>query len=420
MRKGKEIKGDWVFGWPDRKRPRPEFYKDTDGRVVGSRSPFLELEGLITPTDSAFVNAQVQMPEPVHPEEYSFSICGEVENPMEYSLEDVRKLPGRTVRAVIECAGNDADFFNYLQDGATGPKPSFELSEQDGIHWRLSGKKREEPIGDAATLLKTIPSTCMLSGGEWTGVPFAEILKRAGIKPSAVAVRLEGWDRGRPDPILLYRSAARTDFQPFDPGVINYDKGLPIEKAMHPDTILAWAHNGEYLQHVHGAPLRLVVPGWAGNWWVKWIQKVEVMDRMPDCYHQTHYFVSGKSPDDPDKKMMTALGVKSVITEPRDEDSPLQVGEYAIRGLAWSGEGEITRVEVSLDGGATWQDAHIEYSPDRWLWKRWSLLWQADRPGQYTIMARATDERGRTQPQTEWNFLRKHFDGIVPMHLTVE
>jgi DMSO/TMAO reductase YedYZ molybdopterin-dependent catalytic subunit len=388
--------------------------------VVGSRTPFLDLEGLITPTDAAFVNAQVQMPEPVHPEEYSFSIFGEVENPLQCTLQDVRKLPGRTVRAVIECAGNEADFFNYHAAGGAGVKPSFDLSGQDGIHWRLSGKKREQPIADAATLLKTIPSTCMLSGGEWTGVPFFEVLKRARVKPGAVAIRLEGWDRGRPDPILLYRSAARTDFKVFDPGVINYDKGLPIEKALHPDTILAWAHNGEYLQHVHGAPLRLVVPGWAGNWWVKWISKIEVMNRMPDCYHQTHYFVSGKSPDDPNKKMMTALGVKSVITEPRDEDSPLTAGEYAIRGLAWSGEGRITRVEVSLDAGATWRDAHIEYSPDRWLWKRWSFLWQVAKPGQYTIMARATDEKGRTQPQTEWNFLRKHFDGIVPVKVTVE
>jgi DMSO/TMAO reductase YedYZ molybdopterin-dependent catalytic subunit len=414
----KEIEGDWILGWPDRKRPRAEFYKDTEGRVVGSRSPLMQLEGLITPTDAVFVNAQVQMPEPVHPDEYRFSLFGHVDRPREYTLDELRRLPGRTVRAVIECAGNDADFFNYLEGGAQGPKPSFELSEKDGIHWRLSGKKREGPVADAATLLKTIPSTCMVSGGEWTGVPFSEVLERAGVRPGAVAVRLEGWDRGRPDPILLYRSAARTDFTPFDPGVINYDKGLPLDKAMHPDTILAWAHNGEYLQHVHGAPLRLIVPGWAGNWWVKWIQKIEVMDRMPDCYHQTHYFVSGRSPDDPHKTMMTALGVKSMITEPADEDSPLPRGEHAIRGLAWSGEGAITRIELSVDGGTTWREAHIEYSPDRWLWKRWSYAWTAE-PGEYKLMARATDEKGRTQPQTAWNFLRKHFDGIVPVHVTV-
>ena len=235
-----------------------------------------------------------------------------------------------------------------------------------------------------------------------------------------MAIRFEGWDRGRPDPIIIYRSAARTDFQVFDPGVINYDKGLPVAKALHPDTILAWAHNGEYLQHVHGAPVRLVVPGWAGNWWVKWIHRIEVMNVMPQCYHQTHYFVSGKSPEDPDKQMMTALGVKSVITEPRDEDAPLSCGEHAIRGMAWSGEGEIRRIEVSVDGGASWADAHIEYAPDRWLWKRWSYLWRAERPGSYTILARATDEQGRLQPQTAWNFLRKHFDGIVPVHVTVK
>ena len=82
----KEIKGDWVLGWPDRKRPRAEFYKDTEGRVVGSRSPFLEQEGLITPTDATFINAQVQMPDPIHPDEYAFSVFGKVANPLEYTL----------------------------------------------------------------------------------------------------------------------------------------------------------------------------------------------------------------------------------------------------------------------------------------------------------------------------------------------
>src|SRR5579862_9628074 len=94
MPPNKEVKGDWVLGWPDRKRPRSEFYKDTEGRVVGSRSPFLDLEGLITPTDNAFINAQVQMPEPVHPDDYTFSIFGEVAAPTTFTLEGLRKMPG--------------------------------------------------------------------------------------------------------------------------------------------------------------------------------------------------------------------------------------------------------------------------------------------------------------------------------------
>lgn len=415
----KEIEGEWIYGWPDRKRPRPEVFKDAEGRVVSARTPVLELEGLITPTDATHIVAQLQMPEPMHPDDYSFSLFGQVEKPQDYSLDEIRALPARTVRAVNECAGNDADFFDYLRDGTNHAKPSLEVSEEERVHWKHADSTRRESNPDADALFAAIPSTCHVSGGEWTGASLAEVLKRAGVKPDAVAVRLEGWDEGRPDPTTVYRSAARTDFEVFDPGVINYDKGLPLEKALHPDTILAWAHNGEALRHVHGAPLRLVVPGWAGNWWVKWIHKIEVMDHMPDCYHQTHYFVSGASPDDPNKQMMTALGVKSMILEPRDETAPLKKGRHVIRGLAWSGAGAIARVEVSVDGGETWQDAHIEESPDKWLWKRWSYLWQVEAAGAYRIMARATDETGRTQPQTEWNFLHKHFDGIVPEDVTV-
>ena len=191
-----------------------------------------------------------------------------------------------------------------------------------------------------------------------------------------------------------YRSVGRTDFEVVDPGVINYAKGLPVDKALHEDTILAWAHNGEYLTHVHGAPLRLVVPGWAGNWWVKWIERIEVLDHMPDFYYQTHYFVSGASPEDPDKRPMMALGVKALITSPRDDDGPIKRGTHAIRGRTWSGEGAVVRVEVSTDGGESWEDATIEESGDRWLWRRFHYLWEVDAPGQYTLMARGDRREG--------------------------
>lgn len=416
----KAIEGDWVMGWPDRKRYRLSPGKDREGRTISGRTPFLQHEGLLTPTDAYYVVAQLQMPDPVHPDDYSFEIFGEVERPATYSLGDLRKLPGHTVRAVTECAGNDTAFWDYLDSRAKGgnmPKPLLEASEDvERPDWRGLAAK-----GIAIEELKaTIPSTCLVSGGEWTGVPLREVLARAGVKRTAVAVRLEGFDTGRPDPTVQYLSAGRNDFEVHDPGVINYDKGLPIAKAMDRQTILAWAHNGEWLTHVHGAPVRLVVPGWAGNWWVKWIHKIEVMDRMPDCYHQTYYFVSGKGPDDPDKKPMTALGVKTVITEPRDEDSPLPRGSHVIRGLAWSGEGAMARVEVSTDGGATWHDAHVEEHADRYLWRRFSYLWEVGEAGRYTLMSRGTDEQGRRQPVTEWNFQNKHFDGIVPVDVVIE
>jgi DMSO/TMAO reductase YedYZ molybdopterin-dependent catalytic subunit len=386
--------------------------KDSKGRVIFGRTPLLDLEGLITPVDSYYVVAQLQMLEPIHPDDWVLSISGEVERPIELTLEELRKLPGRTVRAVTECAGNDAEYFNYLRDG--GRKPSL-ASKQDmeGLAKIMQGGKKPsiEEISAA------VPSTGYVSAGEFTGVPLAEVLKKAGLKSTAVSIRGQGFDRGRPDPTIQFASAGRTDIEIVDPGTINYDKALPLQKALHPDTILAWAQNGEYLQHVHGAPVRLVVPGWSGNWWVKWLEKLEVSDHMPACYYQTNYFVFADSPESPDREMCTALGVKTHILSPIEEDSPLACGSHAIRGLSWSGDGMITRVEVSTDGGQTWRDAHLEEPGEKWLWRRWSYLWEVDKPGRYTLMARATDEEGRRQPQIKWNYQRKHFDGIIPVEV---
>jgi DMSO/TMAO reductase YedYZ molybdopterin-dependent catalytic subunit len=409
----REIEGDFVMGWPDRKRAGLIAGKDAEGRVINGRSPVVELEGLITPTDAYYIVNQLEVPEPIHPDDWRLTITGAVERPLELCLEDLRKLPGRSVRAVTECAGNDAGFFDYLSKGGKKPSRRNQQDMQKRAEMRVKGQ-----VPNASEVSSESTTTCAVSGGEFTGVPLREVLKRAGIKPDAVAIRAEGFDTGRPDPAVQFRSVGTTDYNYVDPGIINYDKGLPLDKALHPDTLLAWAMNGEHLLHIHGGPVRLVVPGWSGNWWVKWLQKLEVSAHMPACYHQTHYFVLGRSADDPEKKPITAMGVRSIITDPVDEDSPLAAGERVVRGLAWSGEGAIERVEVSCDGGTTWRDAHIEAPRERWLWVRWSLAWDAQ-PGNYKIMARATDETGRVQPQVPWNFQRKLCDWIVPTEVTV-
>jgi DMSO/TMAO reductase YedYZ molybdopterin-dependent catalytic subunit len=411
----REIEGDWVLGWPDRKRPELIPGKDAEGRVISGRTPILDQEGLVTPTSNSYIVTQLDMPEPVHPDDWSLSIGGDVERPLRLSLDDLRNLPGRSVRAVTECAGNDEGFFDYERRGM--PKPSRRYVPDLSRRAALKAN-RATPGNDE--LAREMGNTCAMSGGEFTGVALAEVLQRAGMKDGAQWVWLKGFDRGRPDPAVQYRSMGRSDVPVEDPGVINYDKALPLAKALDPDTLLAWAHNGEWLLHVHGAPLRCIVPGWSGNWWVKWLSHIEVTREMPPCYHQTKYFVYGASADDPVKPMLTAMGVRCIITAPLDEDSPLERGEHAIRGLAWSGMGHIARVEVSIDGGATWHDAHIEEPRERWLWVRWSWLWQVDKPGAYRLMARATDAAGRVQPQTPWNYQRKHFDGIVPSDVVVE
>jgi DMSO/TMAO reductase YedYZ molybdopterin-dependent catalytic subunit len=198
----------------------------------------------------------------------------------------------------------------------------------------------------------------------------------------------------------------------------NFMKALPMDKALDPDTIIAYAMNGEYLRHMHGAPMRLIVPGWAGNWSVKWLEKVEVLDHMPPVFYQTKYFIYGDGFDDPNRHMVTAMGVKSIIIEPRENESPLPLGSYPITGIAYGGREMITRVEISTDGGESWTDAQLEEPREKWMWARFFHLWDA-KPGKYTLMARAYDESGRQQPVTPWNFQKKMFDGIVPVEIEI-
>jgi DMSO/TMAO reductase YedYZ molybdopterin-dependent catalytic subunit len=288
----------------------------------------------------------------------------------------LRRFPGRTVRTVMECSGSDATYFEYFQ--GKGPKPT--------------RAKEMNP----------------LSASEWTGTPLAAVLHEAGLTGKATHVRAEGYDKGLP------RNAA-PDTTPF-----YYDKGLPLKKALHPDTILAWAQNGQLLEHLHGAPVRLLVPGWSGNWSVKWLQRLEAMDHMPDCWYHYNYYYYGDSPDDPNKELITTIGVKSMVTYPRDDMETLPRGMHVIRGYAWSGAGTITQVEVSVDGGETWHAARLEEPQDRWMWVRWSYLWDA-RPGTYCVMSQATDAVGRVQSrEPRYNFMRKNFSAIVGYDITIQ
>ena len=141
---------------------------------------------------------------------------------------------------------------------------------------------------------------------------------------------------------------------------------------------------------------------------------------MAPVFYQTEKFVYGDGPNDPNRHMITAMGVKSIITEPREKEGSLAQGDHLVRGLSYSGRGMITRVEVSVDGGKTWQNAILEEPREKWIWTRWSLLWHANKPGKYTLLARAYDEAGRQQPVTPWNFQKKVFDGIVPVEVEIE
>lgn len=365
------------YGWPNPNSAQPVTLLDEQARVKRLRTPVLDLDGLMTPTHLFYVVQHFDVPQQIEPENWRLSIDGEVHNAITLTYDELQRLPSRTVHTVMECSGSDADFFEYFKE------------------------QRERPSRAKEGMI--------LSAGEFTGVPLATVLARAGLGPKAAHVRAEGWDLGVP-----VQAAAGTP--PF-----YYDKGLPLEKALHPDTLVAWAQNGERLQHLHGAPVRLLVPGWSGNWSVKWLRRLEVLQDEPDCWYHYQFYYYGQAPDDPNKELITSIGVRSLVTFPRDDVSTLSRGVHVIRGRAWSGGGAIANVDVSVDGGATWHSAHIEAPRERWMWVRWSYVWHAEQAGPYRIMSRARDEVGRVEPASpRYNNMRKNFSATVSTEVTVE
>ena len=363
------------YGWPS-KGMNPVNLPDAEGRVQRVRTPVMDLEGLITPTELHYVVQHFDIPEVVPADKWTLTIDGEVKYPFTINYDELRRFPGRTVRTVMECSGSDATYFEYSK--GEGSKPS----------------RTQE---------------CMiLSASEWTGTPLVGVLEHAGLTDKALYIRTEGWDEGLP-------GTAAPGTKPFF-----YDKGLPREKALHPDTILAWAQNGQFLEHLHGAPVRLLVPGWSGNWSIKWLRRLQVMDHMPDCWYHYNFYYYADSADSPDKELITTIGVKSMVTHPNDDTENLPKGTHVVRGYAWSGAGAITQVEVSVDGGETWHAARLEEPRDRWMWVRWSYLWDANKSGKYCVMSRATDAAGRVQSrEPRYNNMRKNFSAIVGYDIAI-
>jgi DMSO/TMAO reductase YedYZ molybdopterin-dependent catalytic subunit len=225
----------------------------------------------------------------------------------------------------------------------------------------------------------------------WTGVRVADVLKKAGYNPSAKEIALNGADV----PI-----GTMPDFV----------RAIPLEKAMHPDTLLAFEMNGQPLTPSHGFPLRIVAPGWAGDSWVKWLTTIEVREKEFDGFfmktayrHPIRTVAPGAAVDPADTTPVTALQPKSVIVSPVERQT-VSPGTLTVRGAAWSGESPIRTVDISTDAGRSWRPARLGSERARYAWRLWQAEWTPQAPGSYVVMARATDEAGQTQPLVEeWN-----------------
>ena len=246
----------------------------------------------------------------------------------------------------------------------------------------------------------------------WTGTPLAGLLAPLGRLEAAVEVVLEGADQGR---------------EPGAPAPLRYAMSLPIAKAMDRDTLVAWEMNGRALLPEHGAPLRAIVPGYYGMASVKWLSRIRVVTRPFDGYFRKDAYAVVAEGDPPGRpgRPVTALRIRSLITSPK-AGANLPLGLARIRGFAWSGDGQLDRVEVGLgdpspDGsGAGWQPATLGKAVGRYAWTPWSVEIGLDRPGQFVVRARAFDTKGRSQPlRPAWNLRGVEANGVHGVPIVV-
>jgi DMSO/TMAO reductase YedYZ molybdopterin-dependent catalytic subunit len=306
------------------------------------------LTGGVTPTPLHYVRSNFSLP--AH--DGALTIGGAVGNAMTLRLDDLRALPAIDQTVTLECAGN----------GRLGQTPL--------------------PVGEPW-------GRYAVSTARWRGVPLHQVLRQAKPAPDGVDVTFEGADHGAYD---QYEDIA-------------FVRSLALAHATDPAAgiLIAYEMNGEPLSPDHGAPFRLVVPGWYGMASVKWLTRIDVLAGHYAGEFQTHHYMYEHA--DQSSEPVTLMRVRARITEPAPR-SGIRAGTCAVRGKAWSGAGPVTSVEVSLTGEGEWHAAELEPPRSPHQWQDWSFDWQTATAGRHTLRARATDAAGNTQPEiAPWNRL---------------
>jgi DMSO/TMAO reductase YedYZ molybdopterin-dependent catalytic subunit len=317
------------------------------------------LDDALTPVGNFFVRNNGVLPDSLDIQNWTLAVDGEVEHPKTWSLDALKSgFEPVSITAVLECAGNGRAHF-------VPPTP--------GLQWSSGG------VGCA----------------RWTGVRLGDVLRASGVKSSAV-----------------YTGHFSPDTQVDNPNAAAISRGLPIDKALAPETLLAFDMNGEPLPREHGAPLRLVAPGYPGSAWQKWITRIWVRDREHDGAKMTGTdYRLPRRPTSPGQRIdpagfevITDMPVKSLITSPADGFAIPAQAPVEVRGFAWTGHAEVKSVAVSIDS-KNWQEARLEPPDGRYAWTRFSATIVPKAAGPLTLFARARDSMGRVQPLggTAWN-----------------
>ena len=323
-------------------------------RPINAETPAHLLNDNITPTHLHFVRNNGLMPDELDKREGRLRIDGEVMRPTTFSIKELRNnFHTVKVALLVECGGNGRAAYN---------------PPARGNQW----------------------TTGAVANAYWTGVRYRDLLNAVGVKPTAVYTAHYGTDlhaSGNPDKEVISR-------------------GVPIAKAMKPDSIVAFEMNGEPIPLTHGAPLRLVIPGWPGSASQKWLNRISIRDQVHDGTKMT-----GKSyrvPNQPvapgaevansNMRIIEAMPIKSLITKPKTGHEFFHQETLVIRGHAWAGDRLVIKVEISIDFGSTWQRTRLKMPLNPGSWQDWSWALKVPGPGYYEVWARATDDQGAAQP----------------------
>lgn len=333
-------------------------------RPMAAETPAHMLDDDVTTTANFFIRNNGQPPEPpTNPDAWEIVVDGEVHKPLKITVGDIKKR-FRKVSYVLqlECAGNGRSAFN---------------PPARGNRW----------------------TTGAVGCARWGGVPLADVLKEAGLKPAAKYTAHYGSD-------VLLSGGAETP---------TLSRGVRLAKAMEQHTLIAYEMNGGPIPNIHGGPVRLVVPGWAGSASHKWLTRVWIRDREHDGPGMTGTsyrvpIVPGAPGDITSEiggmRILESMPVRSIITNIRDgQRFPAGTRVFALRGHAWAGDDNVAAVHVSADYGQTWATARVGAPVNRFAWQTWNAELKVPMQGYYEFWVRATDSNGRSQPPIApfWN-----------------
>lgn len=322
-----------------------------NGYAPDAETPLELLDSYITPNDLFFVRHHWNATA-VDEASWTLSVDGEVDAPLTLTRAELEAMPRASATCVLQCAGNGR--------GRYAPRVP-------GVQWKNGA------VGNA----------------KWTGVRVADLLERAKVRPAARHVHTFGAD--------------------LPPGKVPpFHRSIEIEK-IAADGIVAWEMNGEPLPDLHGAPARLVVPGWAGDHWMKWLTRLSPQTEPQTGFYMETAYRYPKHPGAPGEAIppaemqpATALFVKSEITRAPARARRGRMVE--LQGFAFSGVPDVAKVEVTADDGATWSEAALDPRHDPFAWRRWTFRWTPSRAGKAVLRSRATDSAGNVQPKDAvWN-----------------